>query len=297
LSDFLALLARKTALVDEALDAYLPPADRHPAVIHEALRYSVFAGGKRLRPALTLAAAAVAGCPEQKVLPAACAIELIHTYSLIHDDLPAMDNDDLRRGKPTSHRVFGEAVAILAGDALFSLAFELLTRGGREAGLEATRILQVVEEIAAACGTAGLIGGQVLDVQAAGRQIAPAELEFIHRAKTGALFRAAVRAGAILGGADPDTLRRLTVFGEYFGLAFQITDDLLDVTGDAETLGKPVGSDARNHKHTYVSLFGEHEARRRARQACAEAVEALSGLGPAARFLRHAVQFIATRDF
>jgi len=297
LSQFLALLAQKASLVDEALDAFLPPADRHPAIIHEALRYSVFAGGKRLRPALTLAAAEVAGCPERKVLPAACAIELIHTYSLIHDDLPAMDNDDWRRGKPTSHRVFGEAVAILAGDALFALAFELLTRGGRDAGFEAGAILQVTGEVAAACGTSGLIGGQVLDVVGANRGIDAAELEFIHRAKTGALFRAAVRAGAILGGAHPDTLRRLTVFGEYFGLAFQIADDLLDVTGDTATLGKPAGSDARNHKHTYVSLFGEREARRRAQEACAEALAALAEFGPEAHFLRHAVEFVATRDF
>ncbi len=297
MTDFLALLSRKTTVIDDALDRYLPPADAHPPVINEAVRYSVFAGGKRLRPALTLAAAEAAGCAERRVLPAACAIELIHTYSLIHDDLPAMDNDDLRRGKPTSHRVFGEAVAILAGDALFTLAFELLARCAREEAFAPRQVLQVVEEVAVACGTSGLIGGQVLDVVSTAREVGEAELEFIHRAKTGTLFRAAVRAGALLGGAAPFTLERLTEFAEYFGLAYQITDDLLDVTGNVATTGKPVGSDARNRKHTYVSLLGADAARRRAEQACARALAALESLGSEADFFRYAVQFIATRNF
>lgn len=297
LGDFLGQLARKAALVDAALDRYLPLAGEYPPIIHEALRYSVFAGGKRLRPVLTLAAAETVDCFAERVLPAACALELIHTYSLIHDDLPAMDNDDLRRGKPTSHRVFGEATAILAGDALLTLAFELMARCAREGEFELVAVLRAMEELAVACGTSGLIGGQVLDVTSSGRLIDENELEFMHRAKTGALFRAAVRTGAILGNAPESWLARLTRFAEFFGLAYQITDDILDVVGEVENTGKSVGSDARNRKHTYVSLCGEGQARRRAEQACAGALAALAGVGSEADFFRHAVQFIAAREF
>jgi len=297
LSMFLQALAAKAETIDAALDRYLRQASENPPVIHEAMRYSVFAGGKRLRPALTLAAAQAVGAPERLVLPAACAIELIHTYSLIHDDLPAMDNDDLRRGKPTNHRVFGEAVALLAGSALFALAFEVLAGCRRDGGLAAERILAVVEEVAAACGTAGLIGGQALDVVSVSRTVSEAELEAVHRAKTGALFRAAVRAGAVLGGASPVQLERLTVFAEHFGLAFQITDDILDVTGYAEQTGKAVGSDARNRKHTYVSVCGLEAARRRGAESSAAALAALEEFGPEADFLRQAAEFIVSREF
>lgn len=295
--DFLAQLSRKASLIDEALRLYLPPVGGYPPVIHEAMRYSVFAGGKRIRPALTLAAAAAVGCAERRVLPAACAVELIHTYSLIHDDLPAMDDDDLRRGKPTNHRVFGEATAILAGDALFTLAFELLARCARDGGFKPQQVLQTVEEVAIACGTSGLIGGQVTDILSPTRGVDEAGLEFIHRAKTGALFRAAVRVGAILGEATPSELRRLSDFAEFFGLAFQIADDVLDVVGDVEITGKSVGSDVRNRKNTYVSWYGLDVARRRAEQAGAKALAALEGLGSEADFLRHAVQFTTARDF
>lgn len=297
MTDFLEQLARKAALVDRALHEYLHSGNDYPPVVHEAMRYSVFAGGKRLRPAFTLAAAEVAGVAEQEVLPAACAVELIHTYSLIHDDLPSMDNDDLRRGKPTNHRVFGEAVALLAGNALFALAFELLAGCARHERIEAPRVVQVMAEMAAACGTSGLIGGQVLDIISVTRDIGEEDLEYIHHAKTGALFRAAVRTGAILGGAAAPELEKLTEFASLFGLAFQITDDILDVVGEAEKIGKPVGSDVRNQKHTYVSFYGVAAARRRVEDVCAGALAALNGLGSDADFFRQAVQFIAARDF
>lgn len=293
---FLDALAVKAEMIDAALQTYLRRTAENPPVIHEAMRYSVFAGGKRLRPALTLAAGQAVGAPEKLVLPAACAVELIHTYSLIHDDLPVMDNDDLRRGKPTSHRVFGEAIALLAGSALFSLAFEVLA-GCRDGEHPADRVLTVVDEVAGACGAAGLIGGQALDVISVFEKISEVELEILHRAKTGALFRASVRAGAILGGAGPAELERLTEFAEHFGLAFQITDDILDVAGRAEQTGKPVGSDARNKKHTYVSVCGLEAARRRGAESSAAALAALEEFGHEADFLRQAAQFIMLREF
>ncbi len=295
--DFLKALAEKTRLIDKALDGYLPPADADPAVIHQSMRYSVFAGGKRLRPALTLAAAETVGGRISAALPAACAIELIHTYSLIHDDLPAMDDDELRRGSPTNHRVFGEDIAILAGDALFAHAFQLLAGGESAANNDQERLLRVVAEVARACGTGGLIGGQVLDLTAEGRELNENELIRIHRAKTGALFRAAIRTGAMLSGADEEQLGRLSEYADYFGLAFQITDDILDVDGDEARLGKMVGSDSKNLKTTYATLFGTEGARRRALDAAEKALEALAGFGREADFLRQAVKFVVTRDY
>lgn len=295
--DYLADLSARARLVDRALDDCLPPEDAPPALIHRAMRYSVFAGGKRLRPVLCLASCEAAGGDPAEAMPAACAFELIHTYSLIHDDLPAMDNDDLRRGRPTSHRVFGEAIAILAGDALLTLGFGLLGACVRKWAPSRRGLLSLVEETAQACGTAGLIGGQVADLQSSGRITGLAELEAVHRAKTGALFRAAVRAGALIAGAGEDALGALTAFAEHFGLAFQITDDILDVTGDEEKLGKPVGSDIRNEKVTFVSLLGLDEARRRARNAVENAVSALDGFGREADFLRRTALFVLAREF
>jgi geranylgeranyl diphosphate synthase type II len=283
--------------VDTALDRYLPAETTEPKVIHAAMRYSVFAGGKRIRPALTLAAAKALGGDQTRALPAACAIELIHTYSLIHDDLPAMDNDDMRRGKPTNHRVFGEDIAILAGDALYTHALHLLVKIGRETGISPSVLLTVVEEVTEACGSSGLIGGQVMDLLAEGKSLGEADLVQIHSAKTGALFRVAVRAGAMIAGGSDQELSALTVYAERFGLAFQITDDILDVTGDQSVIGKLVGSDARNQKTTYATLFGISEARRKAEQACSEALTALGGLGKEADFLRHAVQLVALREY
>lgn len=295
--DFLTELKARAALVDRALDEFLPPEDTYPPVIHQAIRYSLFAGGKRLRPVLALAAAETVGGDPARVLPAACALELIHTYSLIHDDLPAMDNDDFRRGKPTCHRVYGEAVAILAGDALLTHAFALLAKNAQNQLAPAERVVQVIEEVAAAAGTLGLIGGQVVDTLAADTAVDAAILEYIHRHKTGALYRVAVRAGAILAGAKERQLEALTIYAENLGLAFQIQDDILDVEGDPARLGKPVGSDERNKKATYPALFGLDVARAKAGEAVAAALAALEPFDERADFLRELVRFVITRDF
>jgi len=295
--DYLADLSARARVVDSALDRFLPPEDTPPAVIHRAIRYSVFGGGKRLRPVLCLAACEACDGDPEDAMPAACAFELIHTYSLIHDDLPAMDNDDMRRGRPTNHRVFGEAIAILAGDALLTLGFGLLGSCVRKNAARRPGLLSLIEEVALACGTQGLIGGQVADLQAPERTTGLQELEAVHRAKTGALFRAAVRAGAMIAGAGTDKIEALTGFAEHLGLAFQITDDILDVTGDEGKLGKPVGSDARNEKVTFVSLLGLDEARRRARIAADNAVSALNGFGREADFLRRTALFVVAREF
>ena len=289
-------LKKRARLVDEALERYLPPAHEHPAVIHEAMRYSVFAGGKRLRPILVLAAAEAVGDEAGAVaaMPVACSLELIHTYSLVHDDLPAMDNDDFRRGRPTNHKVYGEAMAILAGDALLTAAFELMGQSTGKFSPEAVN--RVVVEIARAAGSQGLIGGQVVDTLSENKQVEAAVLEYIHRHKTGALFRAAIRSGAILNGASEEQLQALTVYAEQMGLAFQIKDDLLDIEGEQEKIGKPVGSDVKNQKATYPALYGMEKAREMAGLAAEEAVAALKIFGPKGEFLRSIMHFIINRD-
>ncbi|MBF7082087.1 polyprenyl synthetase family protein [Desulfallas sp. Bu1-1] len=294
--DFKAELAKRAQKIDQAMDKYLPPADSYPPVIHEAMRYSVFAGGKRLRPALVLAGAEAVGGDVEAVMPAACAIELLHTYSLIHDDLPAMDNDDLRRGKPTSHKVFGEAMAILAGDALLTASFSLLARLPGSGLVKPDLAVKVIEEIAEAAGTMGLIGGQVVDLLSTEKEIDEHTLEYIHTRKTGALYRASVRAGAILSGATAEQIDLLTIYAENLGLAFQIIDDILDIEGDERKLGKPVGSDIRNQKATYPALYGVEKAREKARRAGDRALKALAPLGGEAEFLRELVRFIVTRE-
>ena len=257
---------RQRARIHRRLARLLPPASTYPQSIHRAMRYSVLGGGKRIRPILCLEAAAAVGGRAPAVEDLACALEFVHTYSLIHDDLPALDNDDLRRGRPTCHKKFGEATAILAGDALLTLAFEVIgvPRGGR-----------LVAELARAIGTrAGMIGGQVVDLEAEGRRIAPRQLTYIHRAKTGALIRASVRAGALYAGASGTQLGRLSRYGEKIGLAFQIVDDILDVRSTAARLGKPAGQDAARRKATYPALHGlkksERLATRLIEDACAE---------------------------
>jgi geranylgeranyl diphosphate synthase type II len=232
---------------NEHLEGLLPSETVHPAVIHRAMRYSVFAGGKRFRPALVLAAGAVFAAPDEHLLDVACGIELIHTYSLIHDDLPCMDDDDLRRGQPTLHRVFGEGVAVLAGDALYALAFEVISRCGDP---------EVVAEVARATGTMGMIGGQVADILLEGQAIDAADLEYIHTHKTGALIAASLTSGARLGQATPEELAAVHRFGEGVGLAFQIVDDVLDETGDVATLGKEPGADKDRDKNTYPKIHG-----------------------------------------
>ncbi|MGH9938824.1 MAG: polyprenyl synthetase family protein [Blastocatellia bacterium] len=263
---------QKALQVDRALDRLLPSESENPSIIHQAMRYSVFAGGKRLRPILTIATGEVFGADERAILPAACSLEMIHTYSLIHDDLPAMDNDDLRRGLPTCHVEFGEAMAILAGDALLTQAF--LTLACYEAPNPETKA-RVISEVAHASATTGaLIGGQVLDIQFEGKPVTAAQLEEIHRAKTGALIRCAVRIGAIIGGASDDELNSITEYGEKAGLAFQVADDLLDETSTSEELGKTAGKDAASQKATYTALYGIDGAREMANRLCREAVRA-----------------------
>jgi len=293
--DFLQQLKERALEVEKALDEYLPSAETYPPVIHEAMRYSITAGGKRLRPVLTLATAEALGKDPGPVMPAACAIELIHTYSLVHDDLPAMDNDDYRRGKLTSHKVYGEAIAILVGDSLLTLAFELLARTGEY--ISADNVLRVIAEVSRACGTYGLIGGQVADLSFENSPITPGDLDYIHSHKTGALYRVAVRTGAILSGASEEELQHLTSYAENLGLAFQIIDDILDVEGDAEKLGKPTGSDEKNMKATYPALYGLEAAREKAGEVAGQAERALEPFGSRAGFLRELLHFILSRNF
>ena len=294
--DLAAYLKERREVVNRALDRFLPPADTFPTSIHEAMRYSVFAGGKRLRPILVIGAAEVAGGAIEPVLPTACAFELIHTYSLIHDDLPAMDDDDFRRGRPTSHKVFGEAVAILAGDALFTLGVRLLAESFLVGAADPALLPQLLAEVTDAAGTPGMIGGQVVDIESEGRVVSPDVLEYIHTHKTGALIRAAVRSGVLLSGASAEARQALTSYGERLGLAFQIVDDILDLEGDQETMGKAVGSDQRKKKVTYPDLHGLEPARRMATDLIREAKDPLDLFGDKATPLRALADFILARN-
>ncbi|HEV8628707.1 MAG TPA: farnesyl diphosphate synthase [Thermoanaerobaculia bacterium] len=289
-------LAELRPRVDASLDALLPAADAPPAVLHEAMRYSVLAPGKRLRPALTLLAGEALGAPRDALLPGGCALELIHTYSLIHDDLPALDDDDLRRGRPTLHRQFDEATAILAGDALLTLGLTLLASEPASVPAEARR--RAVELVGTAIGTGGMIGGQVEDL-AAERQW-PAEpaaaLERIHRGKTGALLTAALRLGGVLASAGPTEDAWLLTLGERLGLMFQIADDILDVEGSAAQLGKSAGKDAAARKLTFPGLYGIAESRRRLAALRGEALEVAAELpGPPALW-SGLIEFLASRQ-
>jgi len=271
-------IQERAALVDQALLDIMPSQELYPVRIHQAMHYSVFAGGKRLRPILCLAAAEAVGKDFQPLVPVACTLEMIHTYSIIHDDLPAMDNDDYRRGKLTNHKVFGEGIAVLTGDALLTYAFEILARNGAEYPHN-QGYWQVVWEIASAVGTLGMIGGQVVDLESEGTNLADEKhLEYIHTHKTGALFRASMRAGALLACASAEELKSLTIYAEKFGLAFQITDDLLDLFGEEKKLGKPIGSDAKNNKVTYPALYGVDKSKLFIREAIEEAETALKQL-------------------
>ena len=279
--------------IDKELDRLLPTADHFPPSIHQAMRYSVFAGGKRLRPILCLEAGRLLGGDERTLVRLGSALELIHTYSLIHDDLPALDNDNLRRGKPTSHRAFGESTAILAGDALLTLAFEVLSSPGPPP--EACK-LRVIHELAHAIGTErGMIGGQVIDLQMAGQRVDNCTLEYIHSAKTGAFIRAAVRSGALYTQVGKEDLALLTTYGEKVGLAFQIVDDLLDVLGTQESLGKRVGKDDQQHKATYPAIHGIEASQRMAFQLVEEACEVLEPYGDRARTLQGIAQYLLVR--
>jgi geranylgeranyl diphosphate synthase type II len=289
-------LAAMREEVDAALDRALPPESAWPATIHRAVRYSLFAGGKRVRPALVITAGEAVGGARGDLMPLACAVEMIHTYSLIHDDLPAMDDDDLRRGKPTSHKVFGEAVAILAGDALLTRAFHLMAEVPE--GWDEVRVRRRVRATAIlgdACGTTGLIGGQVMDLESEGRPIDGAALERLHRAKTGALLTACVRGGAILGGAGAGDIERLARYASAVGLAFQVVDDVLDATEDAAHLGKTAGKDEAARKATYVSVHGLEKARALAASLRQEALDAVAPLGPRGELLAAIARLVVDR--
>ncbi len=288
-----AYIACQQQRIDQALDRVLPLESENPSTIHRAMRYSVFAGGKRVRPLLAIAAADVIVPDAPGIETAACSLELIHTYSLIHDDLPALDNDDLRRGRPTCHKVFGDAMAILAGDSLLTLAFELLSK----LYAPAERRIELVRELSTASGTiGGMIGGQVNDIEGEQQKPTAELLESIHRAKTGALLRASVRMGAIYAGADRSQLDALTAFGEHIGLAFQIVDDVLDVEQSSEALGKTAGKDAKQQKITFPAVYGIEKSREMAEQERAAAHQALAPFGGQAQRLLEMADFIVHRN-
>lgn len=291
--EFKEELRHKIELVDQHLGKYLQGYKNSSEPIGEAMEYSLFAGGKRIRPVLMMATYELFGRDVQSIMPFACALEMIHTYSLIHDDLPAMDNSDLRRGRPSSHVVYGEAVAVLAGDALLNTAFEVMLKSGTADPSLAT---QTAACIAEASGVFGMIGGQVMDVCMEGKKIDFDTLKQIHSKKTGALIRAAVLAGAILGGADARERESLTAFAENFGLAFQIRDDILDVEGSLDMLGKPTGNDAAGKKNTYVSLLGLEKAKDLLKLHTKQAKDSIAIFGCKAAFLIELTDYLAVRE-
>ncbi len=289
-------LKERTQLIESALDRYLPSATTLPTTLHGAMRYSVFAGGKRIRPILMLAACEAVGGEIKNVLPAACAIEMIHSYSLIHDDLPAMDDDDLRRGNPTNHKVYGEATAILAGDGLLTEAFILLSNPAIRGTATVEQYCEVIHLLAKGAGSRGMVGGQVVDMEAEEKPVDLPTLEYIHTHKTGALILAAIEVGALLGGATTEQRLALCRFGEAAGLAFQVVDDILDIVADEDQLGKDIGSDQQRGKATYPALLGLSGARERADELHTRALDSLSKLGDAARPLREIASYIVNRS-
>jgi len=292
--DIKTYLEEKRQDVDSFLDSVIPAENFPPATLHKSMRYSLFAGGKRVRPILAIAAYEAVGVSSPAILPCAAALELVHTYSLIHDDLPAMDNDDYRRGKLTNHKVFGEAMAILAGDALLTMAFDLISRNSLD-GVDAVAQIQVVQELAGGAGNAGMVAGQVADIEAEGKDIDFATLEGVHRWKTGKLIRAAVRIGGILAGASPPALKDLTAYAEEVGLAFQIADDVLNVVGSREELGKDAHTDASRGKKTYPAFFGVQGARKLADERVASAIQYLQNFDSKADPLRDLARYITAR--
>ncbi len=289
-ADFSALCLSR---VDKALDQQLPDTAIEPSRLHEAMRYATFNGGKRVRPILVYASGLACGGRPEQLDMAACAVELIHSYSLVHDDLPAMDDDDLRRGKPTCHRAYDEATAILVGDALQSLAFRLLTNGQQQ--LPAETSLRMVRLLATASGSRGMAGGQAMDIDAVNRELSLPELEIMHIHKTGALIRASVQLGALAGGGSEKQQQQLGHYAKAVGLAFQVQDDILDVISDTDTLGKTQGKDAAANKPTYPKLLGLDGAREKARELLDEALAALADFGPEADQLRHLARYVVQR--
>jgi geranylgeranyl diphosphate synthase type II len=291
--DLTAFLEASTREVNQALDRFLPRESVKPATIHRSMRYSLFAGGKRLRPALCLAAARACGGRTADALPLACAVECIHTYSLIHDDLPAMDNDDFRRGKPTNHKVFGEGIAVLAGDALLTQAFQVAAQCR---GWPRYSHQDVIRELAMAAGSRQLIAGQVADLEGEGKDTSAGQLKYIHERKTSALLCCAVRLGGMSANCSPRQLQALTRFGYYVGLAFQVIDDILDVTQTSERLGKTAGKDARAQKATYPAIVGLEQSRHIADRLTRQAFLALRGFDARAGALRSLAAYLLQRD-
>ena len=292
-------LQKNKERVDSALEGYFPKGEEFTSNLHKAMQHSLFAGGKRIRPILSIASFEAVGGEGERILPFACALEMIHTYSLIHDDLPAIDNDDYRRGKPTCHKVFGEAIAILAGDGLLTEAFRLMTNqpakdhSSSDGGL----VLDLINEVAQAAGVLGMVGGQVVDVESEGKAVDLPTVQYIHAHKTGAMILASVRVGAKLGGAKGALLKALTRYGESLGLTFQIADDILNVEGEAALMGKKTGSDLFKRKATYPSVLGVEESKRKAKELVEISVDALKQFGPEADPLREIARFVIAREY
>lgn len=293
--EFKQVLKEKIGYIEGILNEYMPKEEGYQKTIMEAMNYSLKAGGKRLRPILTLESCKAVGGKEEDAIPFAVAIEMIHTYSLIHDDLPALDNDDLRRGKPTNHKVFGDAMATLAGDALLNYAFEIMLSSSIDKE-DSNKYLKAINEIAKHAGIYGMIGGQVVDIESENKVIEKKKLDFIHVNKTAAMIVGCMRAGAIIGGASEDELQRITKYGKNIGLSFQIVDDILDITGDEKTLGKPIGSDMENHKSTYPSLLGLEKSREIAKGLINDGKTSIEGLSSEVQFLNQLADYIVSRD-
>lgn len=293
--EFKDVLKEKISYIETLLNEYMPKEEGYQETIMKAMNYSLKAGGKRLRPILTLESCKIVGGNEEDAIPFAMAIEMIHTYSLIHDDLPALDNDDLRRGKPTNHKVFGEAMATLAGDALLNYAFEVMLSSSIDKK-DSNKYLKAINEVAKHAGIYGMIGGQVVDVESENKIIDKDKLDFIHLNKTAAMIVGCMRAGAIVGGATEEELEKVTKYGRNIGLSFQIVDDILDITGDEVKLGKPIGSDIENHKSTYPSLLGLEKSREIARQLIEEGKSSIDGLSSEIDFLNQLGDYIISRD-
>ena len=293
--DLKIYLNERRALVNSALESYLPEPDGPTSDLMSAMRYSLFAGGKRLRPILCIAGAEAFGAADNEILPVACALELIHTYSLIHDDLPLMDDDDLRRGKPTNHKVFGEAIALLAGDGLLTEAFGLMSYSAASGTISPDLLVKAIGVIARAAGHEGMVGGQVVDIQCEGKVADLPIVEFMHTRKTGALITASVASGAILGRADEAELEAITSYGQKIGLAFQISDDILDIEGDPMTIGKTIGADEQKGKMTFPSVLGLSKSKEIQSEQVQAAIHALDAFDERAEPLRQIARYIIER--
>lgn len=294
--DFQQYWATRLEQVEEILENTLPRSTVQPGLLHEAMRYSTLGGGKRLRALLVMAACEAVGGEVEQTPSLVAAVEMVHAYSLIHDDLPCMDDDDLRRGKPTNHKVYGEAMAVLAGDALLTEAFSELAKMPEKYGVSSETTVRVIGELARGAGSQGMVGGQVVDIQGQDQEPKRSILDYIHRHKTGALITAALRGGALLGGCTEEELEQITIYGENFGLAFQITDDILDEIGQTAQLGKTVGADQRLGKQTFPRLYGLEKSQQMAQESVAKCLDALEGFTDQAWFLRELATFIIQRD-